>query len=169
MAASGLPVVAFADLATLEPGHALPIIAERLFDDLRTAGTGTAADEALFDRLVSLGSVERRELLISVVADAAARILRLPEGGLDPHRPLAELGMDSLMAIELRLALEARLRLDVPLMSLANGASAAALAARLAEMIDQPTQSAMAAEFARRYETPPSASVAGATDLAADD
>ncbi len=169
MAASGLPVVAFADFAMPEAGHTLTIVAERLFDDLRGADADTAADEALLDRLVSLGSVERGELLTTVVADAAARILRLPEGSLDPHRPLAELGMDSLMAIELRLALETRLRLDVPLMSLADRVSAAALAARLAEIIDRRTPSVTVAELALRHEPPPGTSVADATDLAADD
>jgi hypothetical protein len=37
-----------------------------------------------------------------------------------------------LMAVELRLALESRLRVDLPLMSLAEGTSVASIAARLA-------------------------------------
>jgi len=47
-------------------------------------------------------------------------------------RPLSEVGMDSLMAVELRLALESRLRVDLPLVSLAEGTSVASIAARLA-------------------------------------
>jgi hypothetical protein len=39
--------------------------------------------------------------------------------------------MDSLMAVELRLALESRLRVDLPLVSLAEGTSVASIAARL--------------------------------------
>jgi cation transporter-like permease len=39
--------------------------------------------------------------------------------------------MDSLMAVELRLALESRLRVDLPLVSLAEGTSVATIAARL--------------------------------------
>jgi hypothetical protein len=42
------------------------------------------------------------------------------------------MGMDSLMAVELRLALENRLRIDLPLVSLAEGTSVASIAARLA-------------------------------------
>jgi hypothetical protein len=42
------------------------------------------------------------------------------------------MGMDSLMAVELRLALESRLRIDLPLMSLAEGTSVGSIAARLA-------------------------------------
>ena len=43
--------------------------------------------------------------------------------------------MDSLMAVELRLALESRLRVDLPLVSLAEGTSVASIAARLAATI----------------------------------
>ena len=43
--------------------------------------------------------------------------------------------MDSLMAVELRLALESRLRVDLPLVSLAEGTSVASIAARLAGAI----------------------------------
>jgi phthiocerol/phenolphthiocerol synthesis type-I polyketide synthase C len=61
--------------------------------------------------------------------------------------------MDSLMALELRLALEARLRIDIPLMSLAEGASVAALAARLSDTISQPGQRAAVIDLAARHET----------------
>lgn len=150
IAARGLPVVALADIAWGELSGTLPILAEKRFDDLR--GTmPSAADEALLDRLPTLEPAERRELLAALIAAEAAHVLRLPEGGIDPHRPLAELGMDSLMAMELRLALEARLRLDVPLMSLADGASAVGLAARLAERL---TQQAAVSGLAARHEMP---------------
>jgi len=43
--------------------------------------------------------------------------------------------MDSLMAVELRLALESRLRVDLPLVSLVEGTSVASIAARLATAI----------------------------------
>jgi hypothetical protein len=39
--------------------------------------------------------------------------------------------MDSLMAVELRLALESRLRVDLPLVSLTEGTSVASIAGRL--------------------------------------
>ena len=71
-------------------------------------------------------------MLKTVVAEEAAGILRLPAGGIDPLRPLSEMGMDSLMAVELRLALESRLRVDLPLVSLAEGTSVASIAERLA-------------------------------------
>jgi hypothetical protein len=45
------------------------------------------------------------------------------------------MGMDSLMAVELRLALESRLRVDLPLVSLVEGTSVASIAGRLATAI----------------------------------
>jgi hypothetical protein len=43
--------------------------------------------------------------------------------------------MDSLMAVELRLALETRLRVDLPLVSLTEGTSVASIAGRLAAAV----------------------------------
>jgi phthiocerol/phenolphthiocerol synthesis type-I polyketide synthase C len=169
MVASGLPVVALADLVWSETRHTLPILATLLFDEIRAAATNAALDEALVDRLAGLTDEERRALLVTIVGEEAARILQLPNGGIDPHRPLAELGMDSLMALELRLAVEARLRLELPLMSLGDGTSIAALAARLAGHLNQPPEAAQTAELAVRYETSHDPFALGGIDLAADE
>jgi acyl carrier protein len=59
-------------------------------------------------------------LLERIVTVEAAAILRRPISDIDPLRPLSEIGMDSLMAVELRLALESRLGVDVPLFPLAE-------------------------------------------------
>ena len=84
----------------------------------------------------------------------AARILRLPADGVQPLRPLSQMGMDSLMAVELRLALEARLRIDLPLVSLAEGTSIASIAARLAAALASgAAEAADVAAIAARHET----------------
>jgi len=100
-------------------------------------------------------------LLKTAVAEEAASILRLPAGSIDPLRPLSEIGMDSLMAVELRLALENRLRIELPLMSLAEGTSVASIAGRLASAISSRAQSGQFVSMAERYE------VAGPDGLAA--
>lgn len=61
--------------------------------------------------------------------------------------------MDSLMAVELRLALERRLHIDLPLMSLAEGTSITAIAGRLARLCGPRGNDAELAQFAARYET----------------
>jgi NADPH:quinone reductase-like Zn-dependent oxidoreductase/acyl carrier protein len=132
MIASGLPVVAFAETNWNEARRFLPILASPLFSEVRTGGSGSPSDESLNEQLAGLGPDATLALLKTVIAEEVATILRLPASGIDPLRPLSEMGMDSLMAVELRLALESRVRVDLPLVSLAEGTSIASIAARLA-------------------------------------
>lgn len=169
MVASGLPVVALVDTRWSEaPRHDLPILAAPLFDQVRGESTAAASDDALLDRLADLDDVKRRGVLESLVAEEIARVLRLGDGALDRQLPLAELGMDSLMAIELRLAIEARLRIDLPLMSLADGTSVATMAARLAELLAKPSPAEAVAELAARYEAPLDPFALGGADRVAE-
>jgi len=96
------------------------------------SGPISPSDESIGEQLANLDPNGALDLLKTIVAEEAATILRLPAGGIDPLRPLSEMGMDSLMAVELRLALEGRLRVDLPLVSLAEGTSVASIAERLA-------------------------------------
>jgi phthiocerol/phenolphthiocerol synthesis type-I polyketide synthase C len=169
MASSGLPVIGYADVSWSGARPTLPALAAPFFDDIRGSAIDTATDEAVRDRLLGLDDTERRSLLASIVADEAARVLRLPTGDIDRQQPLADLGMDSLMAIELRLAIEARLGLDLPLMSLAGGTSVTLLAARLAELLHRPSPIEAVADLAARHEPPLDPFSLGGTDLAAEE
>ena len=135
MIASGLPVVAFAETIWNEARRFLPILASPLFSEARTSGSASSSDESLNEQIAGLDPDAALALLKTVIAEEAATILRLPASGIDPLRPLSEMGMDSLMAVELRLALESRLRVDLPLVSLVEGTSVASIAGRLATAI----------------------------------
>jgi hypothetical protein len=56
------------------------------------------------------------------------------------------------MAVELRLALESRLRIDLPLMSLAEGTSVASIVKRLAGALSARPQPRELLRLAERYE-----------------
>ena len=71
------------------------------------------------------------ETVSRLLAAEIARILRLPADEIDRHRPLSAIGMDSLMALELRMAAEQRMGIDIPLMSLANGATLTDISRRI--------------------------------------
>jgi acyl carrier protein len=152
MIASGLPVAAFAETSWTEARRFLPILATPLFSEIRAKTSSAPSDESLSERLASLNPEERLGLLKTVVAEEAATILRLPAGGIDATRPLSEMGMDSLMAVELRLALESRLRVDLPLVSLAEGTSVASIAARLAAAISAGPKDSEVIALAARHE-----------------
>jgi acyl transferase domain-containing protein/acyl carrier protein len=151
--ASGLPVVGYAEARWGEAQRFLPALAAPLFSEIGGRAELSAGDEALADTLRSLNPEAALEVLKTVVAEEAARILRLPAGNVDPARPLSQLGMDSLMAVELRLALETRLRIDLPLVSLTEGTSVASIAARLGTALDAgPPDVAAVAALAARHE-----------------
>ena len=69
--------------------------------------------------------------LIELVRDHAARVMRLPASQIDPKQPLSELGLDSLMAIELRTQLGLRLGVDLSLNPLRMRRSVEEIAAYL--------------------------------------
>ncbi|GAB1340732.1 hypothetical protein ACE1SV_73220 [Streptomyces sp. E-15] len=66
--------------------------------------------------------------LRTALVRAAAEVLGMPESAVDVSEPLQHLGIDSLMALQLRDGLAARCGVTVPLASLLDGHSLAALA-----------------------------------------
>jgi NAD(P)-dependent dehydrogenase (short-subunit alcohol dehydrogenase family)/acyl carrier protein len=167
--ASGLPVVGCAESNWREARRFLPVLAAPLFSELRHAGDLPQGDEAIAERLHSLDPEAALALLKSVAGEEAARILRMPEGTIDPARPLSQLGMDSLMAVELRLALEARLGIDLPLVSLAEGTSIASIAARLGSALSSGAVPGDAATLAARHEAVDDIAIATAAPRPAAD
>ncbi|HVH77550.1 MAG TPA: SDR family NAD(P)-dependent oxidoreductase [Stellaceae bacterium] len=151
MIESGLPVIGFAETSWTEAQRLLPILGSPLFCEMRAGGSSSPSGEPFAERLASLAPEEALALLKTVVSEDAGTILRLPADGIDPLRPLSEIGMDSLMAVELRLALETRLGIDLPLMSLAEGTSVASIAARLAATLSAGSRDGEVMAFVARH------------------
>lgn len=151
MIASGLATIVSAETNWSEARRFLPLLTTPLFSEIRT-NASAPSDESLNERLASLDPEAALALLKTIVAEEAATILRLPAGGIDPLRPLSEMGMDSLMAVELRLALENRLRIDLPLVSLAEGTSVASIATRLAGTISTGSKNRELIALVARHE-----------------
>lgn len=107
-APAGLDPASFAEMASAAPERKSTPAAPR--HDLRARLSQLAPDEA-------------RSALDAIIAEAAIDIIGLAPGSeIDPSRPLKEMGLDSLMAIELRnalvrqtgIALSATLLFDYP-------------------------------------------------------
>ncbi|MFZ5784091.1 MAG: type I polyketide synthase [Pseudomonadota bacterium] len=96
------------------------------------SGSGAAAD---LETLRGLPIEEATERLAEIVAEEIARVLRLSVKEVDRHRPLAEIGMDSLMMLELRTTVEETLQVELPIMTLANGITPNDVARRIAGLI----------------------------------
>lgn len=152
VARSGLAMAAIAETSWQEARHFLPTLANPMFAELRGEAGTIASDESLLEKLAAATGDEVLSLLKAVVAEEAANILRLPAGGIEPARPLSEMGMDSLMAVELRLALENRLRIDLPLVSLAEGTSVSSIAGRLAGALSARPHTGEIVSLVERYE-----------------
>ena len=87
------------------------------------------------ERLRAMPSEEATAALLDIVVDEIARVLRLPPKEIDRHRPLADIGMDSLMMLELRTTVEASLQIELPMMSLASGITPADVARRVTPLV----------------------------------
>lgn len=91
------------------------------------AGQGFAIDWS--DPVAALESVTAE------VRDQVAAELNLEPAGLEPRRPLVELGVDSVMTVALRIRLQRRFGLDLPPTILWSCPTVGALAAHLVEAL----------------------------------
>ena len=135
--ASGQPVVAFAPVRWDAAHQYLPILKTATFEDVVTGG-GDIGVIDLRDRIHALPPDEAKAFIVGLLVEEAARVMSFAADRIDPQRPLSEFGMDSLMAVELRLALETRLGIDVPLVSLSDNTSLSTIATRMVRNLSKP-------------------------------
>jgi acyl transferase domain-containing protein/NADPH:quinone reductase-like Zn-dependent oxidoreductase/NAD(P)-dependent dehydrogenase (short-subunit alcohol dehydrogenase family)/SAM-dependent methyltransferase/acyl carrier protein len=100
--------------------------------DLRSTDLEKANREMIF----SANDAERRRLVEAFVRDKAAKVLRTSIANLDMSKPLHELGLDSLMAVELMNRIEGELGLAVPTAKLLGGQNLLTLTTTLIEIIE---------------------------------
>lgn len=79
-----------------------------------------AASIDLAAQIAGKSPSEALAIVLAVTRAEIGRILRMEADSIDARRPLSEIGMDSLMALELRLGVEKRIGIELPLMSLAD-------------------------------------------------
>ena len=72
-----------------------------------------------------------KEAATEAVVATVSRVLRLPAEDVSLHRPLSEVGVDSLMATELALSLEERFGLEMPFSASASGLSVSGLVSQI--------------------------------------
>jgi amino acid adenylation domain-containing protein len=77
---------------------------------------------------------DRRTLLTAYLQEQAARILHVPAAQIDPQQPLNTFGLDSMMAVELKYAIETALQVSLPMEDFLQGISIGELVTRILEM-----------------------------------
>jgi acyl transferase domain-containing protein/cyclopropane fatty-acyl-phospholipid synthase-like methyltransferase len=123
-------------LARFAP-HPVPPVFATFPGTASTTGTPEAAPSqqaaaTLRDRIEAAPQAERATLLLSAVRETVARILGLTAGVLPPaEAPLRELGLDSLMTVELRNALATACETRLPATLVFEYPSCSALAQHL--------------------------------------
>ncbi|HET9587877.1 MAG TPA: AMP-binding protein, partial [Anaerolineales bacterium] len=86
--------------------------------------------------LVSLKPSGRGEILEDILRRQAARVLGMDPTHLDLAQPLDRMGLDSLMAIELKNSLESKFGIDLSIVSLLQGPTISGLAAEALGKLD---------------------------------
>jgi acyl transferase domain-containing protein/acyl carrier protein len=113
-------------LGQMLPGALVP----RFFPIVtQNAAAALHAEETLAQRLLKTFEEDRRDMVLACIREHAARILGTSAPQIDVNQPLADLGLDSLMAVELAVAVERDLAQPVSVMQLLSAGTIAAIAA----------------------------------------
>ena len=117
----------------------LPARTQPYYDNVRAAagdeGEGSGQAGLAKEALLELPPEERLVAATQLLAEQVAKILRMPAGQFDVNRSLADIGLDSLMAMELQLSIEERFGVSLPSMEFAAGLSTIQIAARILGLI----------------------------------
>jgi thioester reductase-like protein len=90
------------------------------------------------EMLVAASADERQPLIAAYLIEQIAHVLRCSPSKVDVQQPLTQLGVDSLMAVELKNRVENDLGLTVPVTVLLQGPSLADLGATLVTQLPDP-------------------------------
>jgi acyl transferase domain-containing protein/NADPH:quinone reductase-like Zn-dependent oxidoreductase/acyl carrier protein len=115
------PVVWCARFQRIGALRDLPIIRSPAFLGLWGGEeTGDEAPTDLADLIAGKSDAEAQRLLGELIAGEVARILRLSPSEVDLGKSFVELGLDSLMALELRMSMETKYGVELPLVAVTS-------------------------------------------------
>ena len=104
------------------PGKFLHVLGEETGGDLATDANGDA-EEPFRPKLMSAPAEERPGLLAEHLRKSIAKVLGLSPAKLELDQPLTDVGLDSLMAMELIVRIEMDLEITVPVVRFLGGPS----------------------------------------------
>jgi acyl transferase domain-containing protein/acyl carrier protein len=87
--------------------------------------------QSLLAQLAAAPAADRAAIVTMRLKEMAARVLQLDPESFSEEEPITSLGMDSMMAIEVKHRIEATLKVDVSVLELLQGATIAGMATRI--------------------------------------
>ena len=124
-------VVAIAPINWTAARQHLVVLKAPAYRKLTSQDEAVASDKEKIDIAKLVASTtpdEARKTISGLIVEEIARVLRLPREDVARTTPLSEIGLDSLMAVELALGLEERFTLNGPLSTTASSFSVNELA-----------------------------------------
>jgi myxalamid-type polyketide synthase MxaE and MxaD len=103
-------------------GNSSPLLSELACEEAEVPRPAGRTSERR-DALLAAEPAERRQLLQSYLSEQVARVLGLSPSKLDVQQPLSHLGLDSLMAVELKNRIAVDLKVNVPVVKFLQGFS----------------------------------------------
>ena len=129
--------VAISDVDWALWGSMYPTSADtpRFAGQVKAAKAADDASGSVRAELASMSAEDRVEAVTQLLSEQLAAVLSVPADMIDRDTPLPELGLDSLMAAELRTRVNVALDIQVSALELNRGGGVGALAARLADQL----------------------------------
>ncbi len=117
IAQAGVLPIDWATFVQQVPGAAQSPLLSILTEQVKLTApqlSSTSKGHAIAEQLQTVSPDERQELLVAYIQERTAQTLRVPVAQLDEQESLSQLGIDSLIAVELRTWVRNDLDLDVP-------------------------------------------------------
>ncbi|KHK54535.1 beta-ketoacyl synthase [Burkholderia sp. A9] len=116
----------------------MPAAHARRYTALQTGGAAetSSEDRVLLEQLRALPRADAVALVETALRGQIARILHMSPERVDAGRSVLDLGMDSLMGMELGMAVEENFGVKLSIMAIAEGATVHTLAVRIVDLLD---------------------------------
>ncbi|MFD2171166.1 amino acid adenylation domain-containing protein [Tumebacillus lipolyticus] len=139
----------------------LDVLLQSEIDGVQEGAAISSADSNALTRedLLSKAAGERQAVLAAHLLEQASRVLKVSSAQLSIERSLNAVGLDSLMAVELKHEVEASFGVELPLTRLLDGPSLAELAAEVLAQIESAEEAGASATTVDR----PSAELAASS------
>jgi acyl carrier protein len=113
----------------------LPLVHHLVSSPAQIAGqpeaATTQAESSILSAIRAATAEQRQHILEHYLTERVSSVLRLPMERMDIQQPLTALGLDSLMAIELKNSLEHELEIRIPIVTFLQGPSITQFASQL--------------------------------------